>query len=78
MEENSRTDGRAVRFKYIRMVPVLRQMARIDRTTLKIAVDGNPVFRIQLLSDLGPYTLEDCILSLQVVGPTNVIEFLKG
>jgi len=34
------------------------------KATLKIAVDGNAVFRVQLLSDLGPHTLEDCILSL--------------
>src|SRR5208337_2101269 len=52
------------------------EMAWIDRTSLEVPVDWDPILRGKSLRDLGPQRIEDCVFRFQVPGPIRGIEFL--
>ena len=76
MEEDDGTGGASIRLQNVGPVPVLREMARIDRTAFEIPVDRDAILLWKPLRDLGPHGIEDGFFGLQVPRPICFIEFM--
>ena len=77
VQKNDGPDRRAVRLENVRPVPVLHEVARIDRTSVEVSITGNASFRIQSGHDLGLHGLEHPRLGLEVGGPVCLVEFRR-
>ena len=59
VQQDDRADRRPVRLQHVGAIPVGREPARINRAAVEVAIDRNPLFRRQLVRDLGPHLTED-------------------
>ena len=78
VQEHHRADRGALRLQHVGPVPVLREVARIHRAALEIAVDRDTFCRVQFRRDLGAHVVERRLLGREVLAPIGLIDFVRA
>ena len=72
VQEDDGTRRRSVRLQDVGAVPVVGEIARIDRAALEVAIDRDPLIGLELLGDLGSDLVEDGLLGGEVARPVQL------
>ena len=75
MQKHDRADRRSLRLEHKGPIEILREVSRIDRTALEIAIGRHTIGRIELPGDLALDVVKDPGLSRQIFRPIGRIEF---
>ena len=74
MQEHDRAERAAIRLQDKGPVPVLPEMAGVDRASFEIPVQRNAIPRSQPTCNLVPDSLENAVLGIDVFGPVRPID----
>ena len=69
--------GGPVGLEDVRAVPVLGEVAGIDRAAREVAVDRCPRLVVDLVDDLGPHLAKRRLLGLEVGGPVGLVDLAR-
>mgnify|MGYP003693589755 CR=1 FL=1 len=76
VQQDDRADRRPVGLENVGAVPVLREVAGIDRAAVVVAVARDAGFGVELVGDFGPHAAEDRLLGLEVGRPVGLVDLV--
>ena len=77
MQQHHGADRRSVGLEDIGAVPVLLEIARVDRAAGKIAIAGVAAFLLELVDDFGADVAKERVLGLEVGRPVGLVDFRR-